>query len=67
MRVFPDILHSYRTSFWHGNGLEVNTDFDNFAEELVLGTKQPSDATAVTKAENAKISLGTCVPTYVGS
>jgi len=67
MRVFPDILHSYRTSFWHGNGLEVNTDFNNFAEELVLGTKQPSDATALTKAENAKISLGSCVPSYVGS
>ncbi len=68
MNVFPNVLAGqYRTSFYHGNGLEATRDLNNFAEQLVLGQKAPSDLAALAKTVNAKVQLGSCQPSYVGS
>lgn len=67
LHVFPDVLAgAYRTSFYHGNGLETSRQLDNFAEELVLGSKSPGDAAAVAKDVNSKVKFGACTPTYLG-
>jgi ABC-type glycerol-3-phosphate transport system substrate-binding protein len=69
MSVFPNVLAGqYRTSFYHGNGLEATRDLNNFAEQLVLGQKTPADLASLAKTVNAKVQLGSsCQPSYVGS
>lgn len=67
MHVFADVLAgSYTTSFYHGNGLQASRDMTNFAEELVLGSRQPEDAQALQDEINRLVEFGDCVPTYVG-
>ncbi len=67
MTVFPEVLAgAYRTSFYHGNGLETNRELNAYAESLVLGQKSPADAAKVTADANAKVAFGGCTPTYVG-
>lgn len=66
MSVFPGILEgSYATSFYHGDGLEAQLAMTAFAEGLVLGSKQPSDAKALQDDMNKNVKFGGCVPSYV--
>ncbi len=66
MRVFPGIFEgSYATSFYHGEGLESQLAMTAFAEQLVLGSKQPSDAKALQDDLNKNIKFGGCIPSYV--
>lgn len=66
MAVFPGILEgSYATSFYHGDGLEAQLAMTAFAEGLVLGSKQPSDAKALQDDLNKNVKFGGCVPSYV--
>ncbi len=66
MSVFPGILAgSYATSFYHGDGLEASQAMTAFAEQLVLGSKQPSDAKALQDDMNKNVKFGGCVPSYV--
>jgi multiple sugar transport system substrate-binding protein len=66
MSVFPGIFEgSYATSFYHGEGLESQLAMTAFAEQLVLGSKQPSDAKALQDDLNKNVKFGGCVPSYV--
>jgi len=66
MAVFPGIFNgSYATSFYHGEGLESQIAMTAFAEQLVLGSKQPSDAKALQDDLNKNVKFGGCVPSYV--
>lgn len=67
MAVFPGVLAGpYRTSFYHGDGLEAQQAMNAFAEQLVLGSKQPADAKALQDEMNKNVKFGSCVPSYVG-
>jgi ABC-type glycerol-3-phosphate transport system substrate-binding protein len=66
MAVFPGVLSgSYATSFYHGDGLEASQAMTAFAEQLVLGSKQPSDAKALQDDLNQNVKFGGCIPSYV--
>lgn len=66
MAVFPGVLAgSYATSFYHGDGLEAQQAMTAFAEQLVLGSKQPADAKALQDDMNKNVKFGGCVPSYV--
>jgi len=66
MAVFPGVFTgSYTTSFYHGEGLESQLAMTAFAEQLVLGSKQPSDAKALQDVLNKNVKFGGCVPSYV--